>query len=126
MTRLFETLLIALGAFIGTISRVGISHLSETFIYRGIPLATLLLNIIGSFLLGLILPIVTVYTVTYLFLVIGFLSSLTTFSTFVMELDSLWYSNKRNAIRYTVLSLGLGLLLLAIGLSVGQAFFAPS
>ncbi len=117
---LFDIFFIALGAFLGAIIRVGISHLSERFTYKGLPIATLTVNVGGSFLLGIVITILITPTAVYLFLVIGFLSSLTTFSTFVMELDTLWNSNKKYALQYAVLSLSLGFLLLLIGLNMGQ------
>ena len=117
---MIEVLFIALGAFFGAISRVAVSHLSKKFVIKGMPIATLSINISGSFALGLIIPAMTFSTPEFWFLVIGFLSSLTTFSTFITELDILWNTNRKYAIQYAICSLSLGFIALVTGLAISQ------
>lgn len=81
-------LLIGIGGFIGAILRylvsTGIQNGSETF-----PYGTLAVNIIGSFLLSLIMFASESYTFidekTRIFLTIGLLGAFTTMSTFSFE-----------------------------------------
>lgn len=82
-------LFVALGATIGASLRYAVAlwaaaHLGATF-----PYGTLLVNVIGSFILGLFLTIVTerlaISTEWRLVIATGFCGSLTTFSTFSYE-----------------------------------------
>ena len=81
-------LMIALGGAFGAVARYGLSgwvhsHLDTTF-----PMGTLAVNILGSFLLGLSLPLFEslAWSADLRTLVtIGFLGAFTTFSTFSYE-----------------------------------------
>ena len=77
---------IGIGAFFGAISRYLLSSYLEKFLLLGFPLGTMIVNLIGCYLIGvflafnfsnkdLIAPIVA----------IGYLSSFTTFSAFTKE-----------------------------------------
>lgn len=77
--------LIALGGSLGALSRYYISEFCSTAFGNGFPFGTLAVNIIGSFIMGIvvaasqqkILPETVNYAVG-----VGFLGALTTFSTF--------------------------------------------
>jgi CrcB protein len=76
------------GGFFGAASRFGINQLTQRYLIHPFPVATLIVNVVGSFLIGFLyeyfrdhpsLPYVT------LFLVVGFLGAFTTFSAFSFE-----------------------------------------
>lgn len=80
-------LTVALGGALGATTRYGIALLLQHFhAQTGFPLATLIVNVVGSFILGLLtfrpdgLPRFWLLLITT-----GFLGSLTTFSTFKVE-----------------------------------------
>jgi len=82
-------ILIGMGGFAGTILRYGISKLFEKNI-NFFPFGTFLVNIIGCFLLGLLIASLAkennlLSNKLYLFIGVGFCGGLTTFSTFSME-----------------------------------------
>ncbi|MBD3405303.1 MAG: fluoride efflux transporter CrcB, partial [Candidatus Lokiarchaeota archaeon] len=62
----------------------------------------------------------------YWFVAIGFLSSFTTFSTFVMEINTLWDNNKLKGIEYTVYSLVFGFTVLSLGFILGEQLLLTS
>jgi fluoride exporter len=94
-------LLIALGGAAGALSRYGLSlwiaalserHAWATFPLATFPLATMLINISGSFALGLVVGLVgrgLWPAELRLALGVGFLGAYTTFSTFSVDLDTL-------------------------------------
>ena len=98
---------IILGAPIGALLRFWMSKWNGHF-----PIATLLINLIGAFLIG----IVSVhFKEWYLFLAIGILGSFTTFSTMNVEIVKLYHSNRRYCYYYFGLSYMLGPILCWIG-----------
>ena len=74
---------VMLGGFFGAISRFLISK-ALCSINKGFPFPTLIMNSIGSFLLGIVLASELSQT-TYQLIGIGFLGAFTTFSTFSYE-----------------------------------------
>jgi len=80
-----ELLLVGLGGATGSMLRFAASFLVRA---NGFPLATLLINITGSFLLGIVIACsektAAIYPWKYL-LAIGLCGGFTTFSTFSME-----------------------------------------
>jgi CrcB protein len=108
--------LIAVGGFIGANARYIIGLLAKKYIKVSIPIGTLFINAIGSFLLGLLLG-KGIKGDVYSFLGIGFMGAFTTFSTFKLELVQLWETKEKNAfILYLLLSYGLGIVLAMFGL----------
>ena len=82
-------LLIGLGGFIGSIARYMVSRLNNHIEWLSIPVGTLAVNIIGSFLIGFLIgiseksPILTVEL--RMFLMVGLCGGFTTFSSFSGE-----------------------------------------
>ncbi|WP_332646803.1 fluoride efflux transporter CrcB [Lysinibacillus sp. 54212] len=75
---------IALGGFLGAISRYLISIFLKAHMKSGFPIATFSVNILGSYALGLVMS--SNLSLGYLsFGGIGFLGAFTTFSTFSYE-----------------------------------------
>ncbi len=86
-------LIIGLGGFIGAITRYAVALWLGQRWLRGFPLGTFVINVSGSFLIGLIMTLLTerllVNPQWRLFLVVGFLGAYTTFSTFEYETGGL-------------------------------------
>lgn len=84
-----QLLFIGLGGFIGSIARYGVSKLNFSWQFHHIPMGTLVVNLVGSLLIGLFAGIF-VHQVTYsenlkLFLITGICGGFTTFSAFTFE-----------------------------------------
>ena len=117
---LLQIFFIAVGGFFGAISRAFVSQLSGNKEEVQFPFSTLSVNLAGCFLLGLVLPHAAITFYFQDLIIIGFLGALTTFSTLVMELDSLWERKRSLAIKYGLASIGIGLIILRIGIQLGQ------
>ena len=114
-------ILIGLGGFIGTILRYGIGKIFEKNIYF-FPFGTFLVNMIGCFLLGLLITSLAkennlLLNKLYLFFGIGICGGLTTFSTFSMESLNLINDGKLFLMSlYIISSIGFGLLFCYFGM----------
>jgi len=90
---------VGLGGFFGALLRFYIAVEMVKYFPTEIPLATLLVNIIGSFCIGVLIALFMIYTPNALvkvFLITGFLGALTTYSTFAIESymllnNNIWY-----------------------------------
>src|SRR6476620_9986955 len=87
-------LLVGAGGFVGAIARFGVARLIGAYVDTRFPLATFIINISGSFLLGVLGAVVVQKTMPgsdamRLALGVGFLGAYTTFSTFELETHSL-------------------------------------
>lgn len=81
-------LAIGLGGFLGSIARAYAVHFTNKHVSMEFPLGILLVNLIGSFIIGLLFAYFSNYTVSTnlkAFLTTGFLGALTTYSTFAIE-----------------------------------------
>ena len=117
-----EVLLVALGGAVGSAGRYLVDR---AFGERSFPIATLTVNLVGSFLLGLLVGWLgsRVATGLRLALFTGLLGGFTTFSTFALESSVLLRSGQTtSALAYLVLSVGAGVALAAIGLVMGESF----
>lgn len=113
-------LVIAFGAAVGAnlryvVSLWAIDHLGPIY-----PYGTLIVNLVGCFLIGIVLELVStrlpIMTAWRLFLVTGILGSLTTFSSFSYEAYSLYQQGMRlTALLYAGGSVALGIACVAAG-----------
>lgn len=89
MTLSWQTVLaIGIGGFFGAVARAYVVHFSNKHIPVDFPIGILLVNIVGSFLIGALFAIFANYTMADSakgFLTTGFLGALTTYSTFAIE-----------------------------------------
>lgn len=113
-------LIIGVGGFLGAIARYGIGVLVGQKWGRIFPAGTLVVNVSGSFFIGLLMYLLSerfmVNPQWRLFLVIGFLGSYTTFSTFEYETGSLLRDGEIVfATLNVVLSVAAGFVALKIG-----------
>jgi CrcB protein len=115
-------LLVGLAGAAGALSRYGIGLAVGV---RSFPWSTLVINVTGSFLLGVVLTVATarrwspdVSTP----IAVGFLGAYTTFSTFTWEGLTLGRTDRLPAaVGYIVVSVTAGLLAASGGLAVGNA-----
>ena len=88
-----KLLVVGLGGFLGAVARYGVTLLVATFWTREFPLATFLINVTGSFVLGLFSTLAAerfeVDPRLRLFVATGFVGAYTTFSTFEYETQRL-------------------------------------
>jgi len=85
--------IIGIGGFFGAITRYGVALWIGQHWGRSFPLGTFVINVSGSFLIGLLMSLFTerfmVNPQWRLMLVVGFLGAYTTFSTFEYETGAL-------------------------------------
>lgn len=118
-----QVLFVGLGGAAGSMLRYLTSVVTLKYYSASFPLATLIVNVVGCFLAGLIFGSITQETPDAqnlkVLLLTGFCGGFTTFSAFALENVRLMNSgNLSTAIVYTVVSLVAGLLAAWLGLSV--------
>ena len=109
------------GGFLGAISRYIISiYTSKQFLFK-IPLGTLIVNVLGGFLIGLIMELTIknnfISPQLKLFLTTGIMGGLTTFSTFSYETIVLI---KEGNILLAILNILLNSILSLLGVVLGN------
>ena len=126
-----ELLAVAIGGVVGAVGRylvyVAVAHLLGT----GFPYATLIVNVVGSFAMGVLVETMALVwstsTEMRLFLTTGILGAFTTFSTFSLDFAVLY---ERRAFTlcalYTIASFVLSVGALFAGLHVMRRLLAPS
>lgn len=116
-----EMVLVAIGGFFGAIIRYIISKRANTKIKGNFPAGTIIVNLLGAFLLGILLG-ANITGPMYLLLGIGFMGAFTTFSTFKLESEKLRLSGSRKYWMIYIITTYIGGLLLAfLGLVIGRS-----
>lgn len=123
-----QWLAIALGGAVGAILRHLITVWSFPVFNGKFPLGTLLVNVIGSFLIGvayvLIVHRMLLGEEWRLMLMTGLFGALTTFSTFSLDTLMLWHNGQPlTALAYVLISLVLCLSATAAALAVTMKYF---
>ena len=101
-------LAIGIGGFIGAIARAYAVHYTNRYFSIEFPLGILFVNLIGSFLAGILFAYFSSYPLSVnlkAFLTTGFLGALTTYSTFAIESYLLFGTSIYIAITNIVLNL---------------------
>jgi len=111
---------VALGGLLGSAARIGVA---AVFASEGFPVAVLVVNLLGSFLLGLYVALrqrAVVRRGSPRFWAIGVLGSFTTFATFSVDLIRLGTENGVISIAaYVVTSVLGGLSVALLGMRIG-------
>lgn len=116
-----QFLLVALGGAIGSAMRYLTAILLARHYTGSIPLATLVVNVLGCFLIGLLIGLCSETTYLRLLFITGFCGGFTTFSTFTAESYAMLREGAYGlALLYIVGSVLIGLLALWIGLYVSR------
>ena len=115
-------LLIAIGGAAGSVLRYLVGGRAQHFAPHGFPLGTLFVNVVGCFLIGILIrQFMNIQTHNYLraLLVVGFCGGFTTFSTFSIETVGLIEGGEyARAISYIALSVVLCLTATIAGMSL--------
>ena len=118
---MFNLFILGIGGFLGAVSRHLVSgYVQELFKAANFPFGTMVVNILGCFILGLLTQIAGAKDLidpqTRLFLMVGFIGAFTTFSTFSVESANLFQSGQNfTAILYLIGSNILGIIFVFVG-----------
>ena len=120
-------LIVFAGAGLGGVLRHGLNGLSMRLFGPDLPIGTPVINVLGSFLMGLLGGWFLLRSGSSpgwrLFLTTGVLGGFTTFSTFSLEAALLWERGAlAQAALYVIGSVGLGVLALFGGLALVRSF----
>ena len=115
-------LYLAAGGAVGSLARYGMSVAAAGWLGRGFPWGTLLVNLIGSLILGLVVRSAGALELapeTRALLTVGFCGAFTTFSTFSLETivlleQGFW----ARAVAYSLGSVALGVAAVAAGFAL--------
>ena len=113
-------LIVGIGSFLGGVLRYLISIVMKNYCSHGFPWATLLVNLLGCFVIGLVFGLFGKYNninnLWCLLLTTGVCGGFTTFSTFANEgLQMLSSGNVWSFVLYVLASVGIGIALVALG-----------
>lgn len=110
---------VALGGAIGSVLR----YLTVTAI--GAPLATAVVNILGSFAMGVLFVLLSTRTSLSPLLMTGVLGGFTTFSAFSLDAMRLWEAGQiPQAVAYVAASVFLSLAAVALGAALARGVLA--
>jgi len=120
-----QLLLIGFGGFIGSIARFLVSKLNLTWHFMSIPMGTLIVNVVGSLIIGFLAGIASrseiMTTDMRLFLMVGICGGFTTFSSFTNENMMLIQNGQiLTALMYISASVILGLAAVFLGYSLSN------
>lgn len=119
-------LLVALFGAAGSVLRYSLYLITPRFFYLNFPVSTVLVNLLGSFFIGVCVSLFDKSIITEnirIFIAIGLLGGFTTFSTFSMDLFSLLNKSLYiEMISYLVLSVFGGVLLFFAGYKIVSFF----
>ncbi|WP_281887911.1 fluoride efflux transporter CrcB [Paenibacillus sp. YYML68] len=117
---------VAIGGSVGAMSRYAVSTMSaRRYAGAALPVGTLLVNLLGSFLLGLLWgQAELIHEKVYVLLGTGFLGAFTTFSTFKVETEAMLHKgSRRTAAAYIAISYVAGVLLAWLGYMLSDFAF---
>jgi CrcB protein len=115
--------LVGIGGFIGSIARYYVSKLNLQYDLFSIPVGTLTVNVLGSFIIGILTGISAKSELLSaewrLFLMVGLCGGFTTFSTFTNENLMLMHNGQLlTVLIYTSVSIILGFIAVYLGYTI--------
>jgi fluoride exporter len=118
-------LVVALGGALGAMTRYGVALAVARLWKREFPLATLMINVSGSFVVGFVAGIAaekaSIDPLWRLLIVTGFVGAYTTFSTFELETHQLVKGGSvLPAITYVLASVIAGFVAVQLGIAAGR------
>jgi len=116
---------VAAGGIVGCCARYGVTQLVQLVYGKNFPVATLIINILGCFLMGFLffetLDRLSISPTLRTAILTGGLGGFTTFSTFTMETFLLFEDGEIGySVMYLFLSVFLGLLAAALGAYISR------
>ncbi len=103
---LINFLYVGFGGALGAISRFGINEIFENYLSLSSPAGTLFVNVIGCFLIGLIVGVtLPIKDTSYYFFIIGFLGSFTTMSALTYQTILMANTNFISALSYIIITI---------------------
>ena len=120
-------LIVGTGSFIGGAMRYLLSTLMKSVCGQGFPWGTLMVNLLGCFLFGMLFAVFgkssAMDNTLYLLLITGVCGGFTTFSTFANEsVQMLQQGNTWGFVGYVATSVVVGLALIALGYGVARGW----
>jgi len=113
---LINFLYVGFGGALGAISRFGINEIFENYLSLSSPAGTLFVNVVGCFLIGLIVGVtLPIKDTTYYFFIIGFLGSFTTMSALTYQTILMANTNFISALSYIIITITLTVLATYLG-----------
>jgi CrcB protein len=118
---MIDVVLVSIGGFFGAICRFTISNKLQNQNKTALPMGTITVNLIGAFLLGIVVGM-HIKGFFYALLGVGFMGAFTTFSTLQLELEQLRQAkNPKGFYKYLLISYLIGIILAFCGLIIGKA-----
>lgn len=116
---------VAAGGALGALGRYGLNALVANYSHLRFPLGTLLANLIGSILIGVMFVLIlergVLPPIWREFMMIGVLGAFTTFSTFSLDTISLWHNGEfLTAALYVLANVVLCLLFTFVAISLAR------
>ncbi|MBL6933651.1 MAG: fluoride efflux transporter CrcB [Rhodospirillales bacterium] len=115
---------VAFGGALGAVSRYALMSAIGHYLHAGFPYATLVVNVLGSFVLGSLIEIMALSwspgQEMRSFLIVGVLGAFTTFSTFSQDVVFLM---ERGQLASAGTYIALSVVLTIVGLFAGMALF---
>lgn len=113
------------GGVAGTLARYFLAGAVHRFLGPGFPYGTLVVNLTGCFIIGFLMSIsenkFVLNTDAKLLLMVGFCGAFTTFSTFIMETNSLIKDGETlRALANVLASVVAGFLIFRVGSFIGE------
>ena len=124
---ILTVLQVALGGALGASGRYLTGVAMTALMGRSFPWGTLTVNILGSFLMGVLVVVMANFSATRLapFLTIGFLGGFTTFSSFSLDVATLYErGDLALAFGYVAVSVLVSVAALFAGLALTRSVFA--
>lgn len=118
---MFNLVMVGIGGFFGAISRYSVTKYlnNKTESKSLFPIGTLMVNLLGAFLLGMITGVKANPEIVLL-MGTGFVGAFTTFSTMKLEMTQLYVNNqKKQFVLYTLITYGMGIILAFLGYWIG-------